>query len=56
MGLSQDDLRALDRLLGEVLDLADDARARWLETLPAAHAQGAGGALASAGAAAAPAF
>ncbi|MBK9116841.1 MAG: serine/threonine protein kinase [Betaproteobacteria bacterium] len=38
MGLSQDDLRALDRLLGEVLDLADDARARWLETLPAAHA------------------
>ncbi|MFO1317179.1 MAG: serine/threonine-protein kinase [Burkholderiales bacterium] len=37
MGLTQDDLRALDRLLGEVLDLADDARARWLETLPAEH-------------------
>ena len=39
MGLSQDDLRALDRLLREVLDLAGDARAHWLETLPAEHAR-----------------
>jgi len=39
MGLPSDELRALDRLLEEVLDLADDARARWFETLPAEHAR-----------------
>ncbi|MFO1324973.1 MAG: serine/threonine-protein kinase [Burkholderiales bacterium] len=39
MGLSSDDLRALDQLLAEVVDLAEDARARWLQTLPAEHAK-----------------
>ena len=37
MGLPSDDLRALDQLLGEVLDLAGDARARWLDALPAEY-------------------
>ena len=38
MRLSTDELRTLDRLLDEALDLPAEQRAHWLETLPAEHA------------------